>query len=182
MNSRKRLLQFLVSAAAMMAALTVAVAPAHAATRATVAPAALPQTAVVLTTTDGPSVVAAATHCKTSSIKGNVVSQPGGWPILAWFEQTTYWCYNGQIVTSRSTRYTAGVTATGSLAGFSYKGIVAGSEGWHCYQAAGSTRPCSGNTQYAEGEFEACAIKVGCEFNYIDLQSSENYKGQFFQD
>ena len=87
-----------------------------------------------------PAVSSATVHCKTSSVKGNVVSEPGGWPILAWLEQTTYWCYNGKTVTSHKTSYRAGVTAEGTLAGLSYTGIVQGTEGWHCYVAAGSTR------------------------------------------
>ena len=152
MKSRRWFAQLLVSAATVAAmgtaALTAGAGPAHAA-----------------------SLPAAAVHCKTNSVQGDLVSQPGGWPILAWFKQTTYWCYNG---TSHKTNYTAGVTGTGSVIGYAYKGIVQGSRGAHCYRAAGSHRKCSGNTEYAEGEFQAC------ETNYIYLQSWENYKGKYF--
>jgi len=61
-----------------------------------------------------------------------------------------------RLYTSHKTRYTAGVTGSGTLAGISYKEIVNGSEGWYCYVASGSIRKCSGNTEYAEGEFVGC--------------------------
>ena len=109
------------------------------------------------TSTAGPTLSSATVHCKTSTLKGNVVSEPGGWPILAWFQQSTYWCYNGKTVTSHKTTYRAGVTASGTLAGLSYTGIVAGTEGWHCYVAAGSHVNCSGNTEYAEGDSRAAS-------------------------
>ena len=67
------------------------------------------------TSTAGPTLSSATVHCKTSTLKGNVVSEPGGWPILAWFQQSTYWCYNGKTVTSHKTTYRAGVTASGTL-------------------------------------------------------------------
>jgi len=137
-------------------ALGATAAPAHAATRA-----------------------AASTGCTTKTMTGNLVTAGTGWPVLGTFYQKTHFCWNGTIVTSSSATYTGTVTASGSLIGIEYKGVVAGSEGWHCYQAAGSTRPCSGNTHYAEGEFAGC-IGNHCTYSYINLQSSENYKGQWF--
>lgn len=192
MKYRRRFMQFLVSAATMAVALTAAVGSAHAASAqpaaaavramvmAPTAGSALPDLGVVRTASEGPAVTTATVHCKTDSLKGNVVSEPGGWPILAWFEQTTYWCYNGKIVTSHKTHYTAGVTASGTLAGLTFEGIVSGSEGWNCYRAAGSSRACSGNTEYAEGWFQSCVPHVNCESSYVYLQSWENYKGQYF--
>jgi hypothetical protein len=56
---------------------------------------------------------------------------------------------------------------------------VAGTEGWHCYVAAGSHRNCSGNTEYAEGGFRSCVPHVNCESSYVYLQSWENYKGRY---
>jgi hypothetical protein len=174
--------QLLVSAAT--AALAVGVAGVAGVGPANAAPvrvgAAAPHTAVVITaSTAGPAASSATVHCKTDSLKGNVVSEPGGWPILAWFEQTTYWCYDGTVVTSHKTSYRAGITGAGTLAGLSYTGIVAGTEGWHCYVAAGSHRNCSGNTEYAEGGFQSCVPHVNCESSYVYLQSWENYKGDY---
>lgn len=99
--------------------------------------------------------------------------------VLFWFKMTTYWCYNFQVVTTHSTSETAGITATGSATGWSYRGIIEHS--FHCYVASGSTRSCSGNFEDAQGSFQACLITIGC---YASKQSyiheEENYKGQFF--
>jgi hypothetical protein len=158
---------------------TAVTAPAHAATRAAVEPVALAQTAVVTTST-GPTTITAGTGCATRTMTGNLVTAGTHWPVLGSFNQTTRYCWNGRTVTSSSTTYTGTVTTSGSLSGIQYLGIVSGSEGWNCYRAGGSTLPCSGNAQYAEGQFGGCVIKVGCEYSYINLQSSENYKGQWF--
>jgi hypothetical protein len=154
-------------------------APAHAATRAAVEPVTPAQTAVVVTTSTGPTTTAAGTGCATKTMTGNLVTAVTGWPILGTFYQTTHFCWNGKIVTSRSTTYTGTVTASGSLSGIQYVGTVAGSVGWNCYRASGSNRPCSGNAQYGEGQFGGC-IAGHCTYSYINLQSSENYKGQWF--
>jgi hypothetical protein len=183
MKSSRWFAQLLVLAAtvAVMGAMALTAGAGSANAASAPAGAARPETAVVMTTsTAGPTLSSATVHCKTNTLKGNVVSEPGGWPILAWFQQTTYWCYNGNIVTSHKTTYRAGVTASGTLAGLSYTGIVAGTEGWHCYVAAGSHRNCSGNTEYAEGGFQSCVPHVNCESSYVYLQSWENYKGQYF--
>jgi hypothetical protein len=160
-------------------ALGATAAPAHAATRAAAPPVTLAQTAVVVTTSTGPTATAAGTGCATKTMTGNLVTAGTGWPVLGTFYQKTHFCWNGKIVTSRSTTYTGTVTASGSLIGIEYFGTVPGSVGWNCYRAAGSTRPCSGNAQYGEGKFGGC-IAGHCTYSYINLQSSENYKGQWF--
>jgi hypothetical protein len=37
-----------------------------------------------------------------------------------------------------------------------------------------------GQRAVRRGSIRGCFVKVGCEYNYINLQSSENYKGQWF--
>jgi hypothetical protein len=99
--------------------------------------------------------------------------------VLFWYKMTTYWCYNGAIVTTHSTSENAGVTATGSATGWSYLGVIERS--FHCYVASGSTRSCSGNFEDSQGSFQACIAKIGC---YASKQpyiyEKENYKGEFF--
>jgi len=99
----------------------------------------------------------------------------------AWFKETTYWCWNGAIVTTHTTTYDEGLTAIGIADQWEYQGIVGGSEGWHCYVAAGGSRPCSGNTEYAEGQFEQCLLHLGCDGLYWNPEAQlwQNYHGGY---
>lgn len=141
-----------------------------------------PSHAVYVTTTEGPTILStnsAGDPCATRSFERDLVEAPFGWPEDAWFKMTTYWCWNNVIVTYHNTYETGGVTTFGALEGWSYNGV--GSSGWYCYRASGSTRNCSGNTEYAQGSFSACVFKVGCIANwYPFIQEWENYRGGFF--
>lgn len=141
-----------------------------------------PDPAVAIITTETTQATApdsAGNPCATRSFERQLVAWPLNWPELAWFKMRTYWCWNGTIVTTHSTSTTGGVTSSGAASGWDYVGVI--SSGWHCYVAKGGTRPCSGNTEYAEGKFTDCVAKVGCIASwYPYIQEWENYHGGFF--
>jgi hypothetical protein len=143
-----------------------------------------PSPAVAITGAESTTVIStnsAGDPCATGSFEFDLVQWPFNWPTLAWFKMTTYWCWNGVIVTYHNTREAGGVTSSGSAAGWSYTGIVQGSDGWYCYVAKGSHRNCSGNTEFAQGSFPECAFKVGCISSWNpQIQEWENYHGGFF--
>jgi hypothetical protein len=140
----------------------------------------------MVTTTEDPvtdSTDAAGHPCRTRATTATLTAAPIGWPELAWFKQTTYWCWNGSIVTTHTTSLNAGTTSSGAATGWTYDGVVDGSKGWHCYLANGGTRPCSGNTEYAEGAFTDCFQPVHqCPIGswYPFVQQWENYHGGYF--
>jgi len=129
----------------------------------------------VVTSTD-----AAGDPCATRSFEIDLVEEPLDWPEDAWFKMTTHWCWNGLTVKSHTTNETAGVTAFGSVEGWAYNGIVPGSDGWYCYVAKGSSRNCSGNTEYAQGAFSDCQYGVCIAHWSPFIQEWENYHGGFF--
>jgi len=117
--------------------------------------------------------------CRTRTFERDLVQWPFGWPTLAWFKMRTYWCWNGSIVTTHTTNVTGGTTGSGAASGWDYGGVVSGSNGWHCYVANGGSRPCSGNTEYAEGGFTECLAKcIGSWYPFS--QQWENYHGGYF--
>jgi hypothetical protein len=130
-------------------------------------------------TQEGPVVTStdsAGNPCATRSFEIDLVEQPLGWPTDAWYKMTTHWCWNGRIVTSHNTYQTYGITTVGSLEGWEYDGETSG---WWCYVASGSTRSCSGNTEWAQGHFKAVQynIQIGSWSPFI--QEWENYHGGF---
>lgn len=126
------------------------------------------------------STDSAGNPCRTRTFERDLVQAPFNWPTLAWFKMRTFWCWNGSIVTTHTTNVNGGTTAPGAALGWDYAGVVSGSEGWHCYVASGGTRPCSGNTEYAEGKFTDCVPGhcIGSWFPFI--QQWENYHGGYF--
>jgi hypothetical protein len=187
MRIRGHVSQLLIAAAAIMMTCIALAAPAGAAIPSAGAPPQSTSTAVpshtfvsVSSGTTAEPNNAAGNSCRSDFFSWNLTQAPFGWPVLAWYKMTTYYCWNGVIVTSHSTREDGGVTASGSAAGWTYNGNVNGSVGWNCYIAYGSTRQCSGNTEYAQGSFQDCLIKFGCVDNwYPQIQEWENYHGQF---
>jgi hypothetical protein len=190
----KRSVLRLLTVVAAMAALMVAVVPAigavYASTDGDVGSVTPPLTpgisgnpshAVSTVTVDGPTVTSvdsAGDPCATRSFEIDLVEWPLGWPTDAWYKMTTYWCWNGVIVTTHHTYQTHGITTFGSAEGWTYNGQ---SSGWWCYVASGSHRNCSGNTEWAQGDFQDCVVKVGCIGNWNPfIQEWENYHGGFY--
>jgi hypothetical protein len=107
--------------------------------------------------------------CETSWTK---YSSSAAGNLLYSFEASTYWCWNGAVVTSHKTSYHYVITSLGTLDGY---GWDSGDITFNCYVASGSTRSCSGNHESVNGNFgiEASGFTVA-------IDQSENYKGQYF--
>jgi hypothetical protein len=94
---------------------------------------------------------------------------------LFWFRMNTSWCENGEIVTSHNTTLHSGVDLTGEVGGWEHIGNS--SITFHCYIAYGSTRSCSGNFESANGYFYNTVVGESC---HDHIYEEENYKGEFF--
>jgi len=116
---------------------------------------------------------AAAESCRTSTNYINNEDILG--IILFSFNMSTYWCYNGSIVTYHSTGVNHGITGTGSATGWEWIGD-SGID-FSCYVASGSTKNCSGNEEHSTGYFYNDITGQSCSDT---LHQWENYKGQFF--
>jgi hypothetical protein len=120
----------------------------------------------------------AASGCANNDATAELVQAPLNWPELAWFKMDTYFCWNGKIVTYHSTSQNGQATGPGQAIGWSYSGTVDGSVGWYCYVAGYSSTNCSGNEEYAEGNFSQCVLKYGCIANWQPyIAEWENYRG-----
>ncbi len=119
-----------------------------------------------------------ANGCGNDFNEDDLYAAPFNWPELAWFTMNTYFCWNGRIVTYHSTNIQGQATGPGSATGWAYQGTIASGTGWYCYVANGSTVNCSGNEEYAQGNFTDCVLKYGCIGNWQPyIAEWQNYKG-----
>jgi hypothetical protein len=126
-------------------------------------------------TVSAPTMSSATSGCRTYKYTAKLNEWPG-WPEDAWYEMDTYFCWNGVIVTYHSTSTKYGTTVVGKAEGWQFDGQ--GELGFHCYVAVGSTRNCSGNTEYRQGHFSLCVPQVGCRVGWDPtIQEWENYHG-----
>jgi hypothetical protein len=188
-DTRRRLVTVLTAAAAASFALSVVAAPANASPAAsltTVTTVAAPHTmgtpgtavVEVVRSTTTTIAVTAASGCNHNVQTDTLNQAPFNWPELAWFTMDTYWCWNGTKVTYHSTTQHGAATGSGNAVGWSYSGTVSGTVGWSCYVAVGSKVNCSGNEEHAQGNFDECALKVGCISKWQPyIQEWENYHG-----
>ena len=132
----------------------------------------------ITTSSTGPeTTMPDGTRCKTGT-KTKTGNDPYGFA-LAWYQMTTYFCYNGDIVTYHSTQVNGGITTLGAIGGWAYNGTPSGIN-FHCYVAHGSTENCSGNQEEAQGQFQACQAGY-CYSNWSPtITESETYKGTFY--
>ena len=138
----------------------------------------------IVETTDSTEVVDAdapdGSHCKTVSWGRQAVDAVTG-ARLASFTMHTHFCYNFTSVTSHSTWVTEDITTYGAINGWNYNGDSGIT--FNCYQAQGSTRPCSGNHEVDQGFFQACVAVLGCDESWNPIiNMRENYKGEWFHD
>ena len=92
------------------------------------------------------------------------------------FKASTYYCWNGVIVTYHSTSFYWSVTSWGYAFGDNWV------DGWilfHCYVAQGSRTNCSGNDEQSIGNFGSNSGEGGAG-NQIDINQWENFHGQYF--
>jgi hypothetical protein len=152
-----------------------AAGPAAAATAARQAPAAAGLHSTASTGTVHGYQNANGDPCETYEGEDNLYS---GSTLLAFVLYTTSFCYNGVIVTSHANSFDPVVTSAGANQNWEY---LDGQFSWHCYDAAGTTRTCSGNVEYETEYFQKCVEFRGCSSVwYPEIQQDQNYKGQTF--
>lgn len=173
----RRRISAMIGLAAVAAVTAVGVAGPASAAQWTGAPAAT-HAVIVNTnvTVSEPVMTSAASGCKTWVYTATLNDAPLNWPEDAWYRMSTYFCWNGTIVTYHYTTTSGGTTAYGAAGGWHFNSE--GDLGFHCYVAVGSTKNCSGNTEIRQGHFSDCVLKVGCVQNWDPtIQEWENYHG-----
>jgi|ERR1700677_3582768 hypothetical protein len=164
---------------AALAALAFSAGPAFASTGLSTASA--PQTVTTVhgdQTTSVTSSTRAATPlagnpCSTGELTVTIYQL--GNELYSW-EASTYYCWNGVIVTYHSTTDYWHVTSLGYLDGSNYQDSYVL---FHCYVAEGGTAGCSGNDEQSYGSFGSNSGEGGAG-NTVDINQWENYHGQYF--
>jgi YD repeat-containing protein len=121
--------------------------------------------------------------CSTRSAMA-VVRAIVGHNTLAWLQLTTYYCWNGKIVTYHHSTSNPHITGWGSVEGVYFNKFIGNRIDFHCEIANGSSRMCSRNVESSHAEFKACIsagpIQLYCEQAIIGVTEWENMNGGFF--